>query len=536
MTFRQTQETRGPETGLQPEQLLANCAREDLAHIGSIQPFACILVADPVNLRILACSSNVEAFFGCPASDLLGQELRRRVGEDITMSTALLSRDHGFALPLPGMLELPTGRHHVSLSRHNDHILVEIEPVRATTKSEMQRQAIMHRPLQTHATHSVSEVVAEFAHRFIEIAPFDRVLVYQFLDDWSGRVICEKGQHFQPTLLGLHFPASDIPVQARRQYETMASRLIADTEAAPIAFEGRLPDKGFDLSQVRSRACSKVHLIYLNNMGVRASFSCSIMFRGQLWGLIACHHTTPIHLDLMVRLDCERIARSLSVELMRIHAERKMQMIENFKHSAKALIENLPDNIDSPRDFSTSASGLCDLLEADGLAIVRGDVVHCVGLTPTQEETTIISEIVASKSETRLFKTNCLSAIYPGSLAYAKDIAGLLAISTTSLSQAGSDSLMFIWFRREFLATVNWAGKPEKSDSTVYLSDGTPVLSPRSSFAIWSEEKRHSCRPWTSEQVFKANLWVHNYARKRSLTRILSSDEIPDTLPLNDPE
>lgn len=528
-----------------PDQLLANCALEDLAHIGAIQPYACVLVADPSSQIILACSKNVGRFLGKEPREVVGQHLATLLGQNVAGSTLFISAEEDFALTLPGVHELPGGPHYVSISARSGTMLVELEPVVPSSLTVMQRQQILHRSYRTSGKSSVSEIVAEYADRFIEVAPFDRVMVYQFLDDWSGQVICERGSIFETSMLGLHFPASDIPAQARKLYQTSGSRLIADTQAQPVPMVGlrattpNTTDPSadgedlvltYDLSNARSRACSKVHILYLENIGARASFSCSIMFRGQLWGLIACHHKTPIALDLQVRLDCERIARSVSVELMRVHAERKMQMIENFRLGAASLIEILPENIEHPKDFSPCAEGLCRLLDADGLAIVKGPEIFSIGTVPTDDEVANIAEIIFSKSEGRSFKTNCLASIYPKALTYAKDVAGLLTMSTSNLTSLQPADHLFIWFRREFLATVHWAGRPEKNDTAIYLTNGTQVLSPRSSFEVWAEERKNSCRPWTSEQIFKANLWVHNYMRKRNMARVVSSEDL-DGLP-----
>jgi light-regulated signal transduction histidine kinase (bacteriophytochrome) len=525
--------TDAPEASSSPtfQELMANCAKEDLAHIGAIQTFACILVADPTTRNITACSQNAGDVFQQPTAELLNQKLDTLLGAHIVSSLAVAAMQKSFVLTLPGALALPSGRHHVSLTTQRNTLVIEIEPVITPLLSEAQRQHIIHRPLQTPSPNVLSEVISEFTSRFSELVPFDRIMVYQFLEDWSGQVICEKGTGFPTSMLGLHFPASDIPPQARKLYELSSSRLIADTQTQPVGFVG-VTQPPIDLTMSRARACSKVHIRYLENMAVRASFSCSIMFKGQLWGLIACHHATPMHIDLQVRLDCERLARSLSVELMRIHAERKMQMIENFKQGAAALIERLPDLIGGPQDFAPCGKALCDLLEADGLAIIQGEQVYIFGSVPDTPEILVIHDIVASKADNRFFKTECLSSIYPDAVRYSKEVSGLIAMSTASLARADSQDLVFLWFRKEVVATVQWAGRPEKSDNPIQLTDGTHVLSPRTSFAAWAEERRHTCRPWTSEQVFKANLWVHNYARKRNLSRIMPGEDFGDTTPL----
>jgi chemotaxis family two-component system sensor kinase Cph1 len=514
-------------------ELLANCAKEDLIHIGQIQPSCYFLEADPAQNRVRACSSNVQDLFGFPTQDCIGKCLDELLGNDFCDKFLTVGLEKDSFLTYPSSHRIAERFFHISVSQKPDSIGVEIEPIGFTHLNDTERQKVIHRPLRLSAASSVGEVIEEYAARFLEIAPFGRVLVYQFMDDWSGKVICETGSQLQTSssMLNLHFPASDIPPQARKLYEISPSRVIFDIQAVPADIHGTLDKKVIDLGQVRARASSLVHLLYLENLGVKSSFSCSIMFKNQLWGLIACHNYTPLQLDLKTRLDCERLTRGLAVELMRIHAERKMQMIENFKFGANEIVGLLPNVISRPGDFTDAAQGLMELMDADGLAIIKGKESLIVGNAPTLEELRTIGEIVGSKSDSRFYKVENLSLIYPEASKYADQISGLLAASTTSLANQTDDSIVFYWFRREFVSSVKWAGKPDKSETVFKLQDGTPVLTPRTSFSVWSEERKNSCRPWTSEQIYKANLWVHNYARKELLTREGGSIESFESLP-----
>jgi chemotaxis family two-component system sensor kinase Cph1 len=514
-------------------ELLANCAKEDLIHIGQLQPNCYYLEADPVQNRVRACSSNLQDLLNLPAADCIGKSLDELLGNDFCDKYLTTGLERDSFLTYPSSHQIAESFVHVSISQKADTIGIEIEPIGFSHHIDTERQKVIHRPLRIAASNSVADVVEEYAARFLEIAPFGRVLVYQFMDDWSGKVICETGSqmHVSASMLNLHFPASDIPPQARKLYEISPSRIIFDIDAAPANIIGTLDSKDIDLGLVRSRASSLAHLLYLRNLGVQSSFSCSIMFKNQLWGLIACHNYTAMHLDLKTRLDCERLTRGLAVELMRIHAERKMQMIENFKFGATEIVGLLPNVISNPSDFANAAQGLMELMDADGLAIIKGKQSLIVGDAPTLEELETIGEIVGSKSDSRFYKVDNLSLIYPEASKYSDRIAGLLAASTTSLANQTEESIVFYWFRREFVSTVNWAGKPDKSDSIFKLKDGTPVLTPRSSFNIWSEERKNSCRPWTSEQIYKANLWVHNYARKDALNREGAGVESVESLP-----
>ncbi|MDB6015359.1 MAG: putative bacteriophytochrome [Gammaproteobacteria bacterium] len=69
---------------------------------------------------------------------------------------------------------------------------------------------------------------------------FDRAMVYRFLPDGSGVVAAEDATNGLESFLGLHYPASDIPKQARELYRRNWLRTIPDIEYVP---QPLLPEK-----------------------------------------------------------------------------------------------------------------------------------------------------------------------------------------------------------------------------------------------------------------------------------------------------
>ena len=149
-----------------------------------------------------------------------------------------------------------------------------------------------------------------------DVTGFDRVMVYRFAPDGSGAVIAEaRGSAGINSFLGLNFPASDIPRQARLLYQANWIRNIPDARYAPAVIMpplNPLTGQPLDLSHSILRSVSPVHRQYLANMGVVASVSLSLILRGQLWGLIACHHNAPRYLPHRLRDACELFAEMTS--------------------------------------------------------------------------------------------------------------------------------------------------------------------------------------------------------------------------------
>ena len=143
------------------------------------------------------------------------------------------------------------------------------------------------------ATTTVAGLAQALAAQIRNLTGHDRVMVYRFDQDWNGEVIAEDRREDLEPFLGLHYPASDIPAQARRLYATSWTRVIADvayepSPLVPAATAG--PAEPLDLSLAVLRSVSPIHIEYLTNMGVRASMSVSLIQDGRLWGLVACHH------------------------------------------------------------------------------------------------------------------------------------------------------------------------------------------------------------------------------------------------------
>src|SRR5690606_12540100 len=135
--------------------------------------------------------------------------------------------------------------------------------------------------------------------------------------DGHGSVDAEVRRDGLDSYLGLHYPASDIPRQARELYLRNPIRTIPDARYACVALRPLLrPDTGMplDLSFAVLRSVSPVHLEYLAHMGIRASMSISLVVQDSLWGLISCaHHSGPHLLSYETRSDCESAGRMMSL-------------------------------------------------------------------------------------------------------------------------------------------------------------------------------------------------------------------------------
>ncbi|HRL30860.1 MAG TPA: GAF domain-containing protein, partial [Ottowia sp.] len=149
-------------------------------------------------------------------------------------------------------------------------------------------------------------LLQDAVHMVRELTGFDRVMAYRFRADDSGDIVAEERDAALDPYLGWRFPASDIPAQARRLYIENTMRLIADVGSTPVAVRAAPGvDQPLDMSHGVLRSVSPIHIEYLQNIGVGASMSLSIVLEGRLWGMLACHHRTPRQVPYVTRAACD---------------------------------------------------------------------------------------------------------------------------------------------------------------------------------------------------------------------------------------
>jgi light-regulated signal transduction histidine kinase (bacteriophytochrome) len=326
-------------------------------------------------------------------------------------------------------------------------------------------------------------------------------MVYRFGEDHSGHVVAEKRAHETvESFLDLHYPASDIPAQARELYCKNLVRYIPDATYTPQPLWPVINPKSgrpLDLSLSMLRSVSTIHLEYLGNMGVRASVSLSLVIGGKLWGLIACHARTPLYLNCRLRLALEVFAQLASLHLRTTlelqEATERLKMREvhhrlNLAMNTSGLAEALVD----------SRPNLLDLIAAAGVAVRVDEKNFTLGCTPSDQAITDLAVWLNATKSMGVFHTDQIQVIYPAAAPFVDVSAGILALS---VSRQPRDYV--IWFLPEVVSTVKWAGDPGKP---VVSGPRGERLTPRKSFEVWSETKRGRSRPWRPAEVEAAHL------------------------------
>ena len=478
---------------------LTICDREPIHIPGSIQPHGILFALSGSDFRVSAVSANVAEHLGQAPGDLLDGPLSRLF--DPQSVDAVAETGAQAAGGSPRLVRLQA-RDAVSTEWR---AFVHTSPTGVILEAKLSQPLLKlgvldfladfdHSTKRLQAAGEVNTICTCLAEEVRRLTGYDRVKVYRFGANWNGEVIAESNAGNLPSYLGLHFPASDIPSQARALYTRNPERQIPDVNYAPVPLVV-MGCEPIDLSQAMLRSVSPVHIEYLRNMEVEASMSVSILRQGALWGLVACHHRAPHYVPPELRQACVLLAQLAAWQLGVAEESDVVRRSVGVKTVEALLLKETTAGRDYRDALLTHGNVLLDLLQASGFALSHGSSVTTIGRTPPDDELAGLLTWLAAKG-TPLFETDNLAAGYPGANA-RPDAAGVIAVSL-----GGAARNLMVWFRPEIAHTVTWGGDPNKPVEPVA---GQDRLNPRKSFASWTEDVRGHCRPWARHEVAAAN-------------------------------
>jgi chemotaxis family two-component system sensor kinase Cph1 len=385
----------------------------------------------------------------------------------------------------------------------NGQLLIELEPASGPRPFSFPNTylAVRGTVAELNRATALSELYDITARAVRELTGFDRVMVYRYDRDYNGEVVAEDKRADLNSFLGQHYPASDIPAQARALYEKNWIRLISDVNYVPSPL---VPVTGapIDLTYSTLRSVSPIHIEYLQNMGVGASMSISLLRDGKLWGLIACHHYSGEHTPpYSVRAAAEFLGSTLSLRLVdRVEEQELRARIESQAILAKLTSAMLEQSLPIA-DGLLDAPSLLDLISADGIALDIEGHRQTRGLVPDAAQLSDLARWVTDQGS-EVVATDSLGIIAPELGIDPETASGLLALALR-------DGQYVFWFRAEERVAVDWGGDPH--NKAIATQQGDDVrLSPRKSFERWREIVSMRSLPWTDvEQGDAASLRRH---------------------------
>ena len=469
---------------------LSNCEREQIQYAASIQPHGALVVVSEPDHEILQNSLNAADIIGL-GGDLIGLGLRDIPGDLSEKLKTCLTEDLE-TIPVAVRCHLgETGKPYDCVVHRSamGALIIELEPAGAQIDLSAVIGASLEKLL---GAGSFSALCDEAARVFRDITGYDRVMVYRFDEDGHGSVISEEKETHLEAYLGNRYPASDIPLIARRLYERNRIRILVDVEAEQVPIEPRFwpeSDEDLDMSLCSLRSMSPIHVQYLRNMGVRATLVASLVVSGKLWGLIACHHYAPRTLQYEMKAVCELLSEVVATRIAGLESFARTQAEISVRRIEDRMIETISRDGDWRAALFDSSNTLLQCVDATGAALVFDGQVLSAGIVPGTQDLMAIADWLDSLPDSGVLKTATLG-IEDERFAPLKSVAS--GVIATPVSNTPGEYL--IWFRPEQIHTVTWGGNPFKP---VEVGNDPADLSPRRSFSQWHQSVSGSAVKWS---------------------------------------
>lgn len=498
---------------------LTNCEQEPIHIPGSIQPHGFILGLKQNTYVIDYCSANSNEFINMTHNQLLGKSFEEVFGHEALKALELyIANEQMLSSSLLSVL-LAGENFLCTVHLSNDIYILEAEPVNRDNKkaSDVYDQTSQFL-LYMHDTHTLKELCQLVANGTREITGYDRVMIYRFDKDYNGEVFAESVRDDLEPFLGLHYPHTDIPPQARELYMKNLLRLITDINYTPVPIYtiDDAQDKNLDLSLSILRSTSPIHVQYLHNMGVGATLTISLIYKKKLWGLIACHHYSPKNLTPEVRLAAQLQGHFITSQIDLRQSNEEYEVSRKTNEELKKLNTFSLTGKDAGKfNDLVKAEGILKLCNAAGVAIVFNGGIYKNGITPTDDEIQDMANWLATYTKNGSFCTDKLVDYLPNRLEMCGQTSGLIY---HSLDMDSNNCIL--WFRPETKTEVNWAGDPNKA--IVKDKNG---LSPRNSFKLWKETVSCTSKPWLQPEIVTAATYAYSLQRQINLLIITQEEE-----------
>lgn len=479
-------------------QALPDCASEQLHLSGRIQAHGALIAADLQDRRITYASANTadrigaapDQLFDAPVTSIFSPDEHQRLEQAIEQSGYQPSSPDLYGVRLAADVH---GKVDVILHQVAGQIVIEIE--RSHGDDQANLVPVLYSSQEIGEATSVPEIETAVARAVRSLTGFDRAMVYRFHDDEHGEIVAEDRLPGLVRYLGHHFPASDIPLQARHIYTRKASRYIPDVDEGDVAVVAspRLAGTGLDLSHAALRSVSPFHLEFMRNMDTAASVSFSMADAGRLTRLVSCTSEKPQWLSRSTRRACEllvlqaKLQVSAAEQISRLNDAARRESIRNRLRSAMQTAPDIAEGL-------TSASGdLLELCQAESAATCVDGQYRSIGTAPSEDAVRrIASEIRASRSPGSPWATDRLEK----QTAHDLGAPGCLFVALSAPDD------FVIWFRRDRLRQLRWLGDPR--------AHSVGLLNPRKSFDTWLEQVTGSSVPWTDADLRAARLLAYD--------------------------
>ena len=474
---------------------LTNCDKVPIHLLGRVQSFG-FLIAVTKEWSISHVSKNVSDYIPYNADDLLGKPINNLFADEtlheIKNKLQYLTYGGGAEVLSDVCFNNSEKQFDISVHPSNGNIILDCEPHQGRLTLDDDLAAIRGAANRLKRLPNLDRFYTNTV-RFVKLlVEMDRVMLYKFLPDGTGEVIAEeKNPEIDESFIGLRYPATDIPKQARQLYIQNPFRIISNSSeyGHEILTHQSASDHPLDLSGSVLRSVSPIHIEYLQNMGVKASMSISIIIDGKLWGLIACHnYSEPKTITQSKRNSAILFGQMLSLLLN----DKLTDLEKENRLTAKKRIEEAnqlnDEEITEQSKLAHFAKSFMPELNADGAVVVYENSTKPYGAVPSPESITDIIDFLKTQLDNAIFETNDIQSHIKNKCSTCT--GGIIAVP---ISRLPADYI--IYFRKKAVQKITWAGNPDKP-----VTDGEK-LSPRKSFEAWQEIIENKSDEWTDAEL-----------------------------------
>lgn len=341
----------------------------------------------------------------------------------------------------------------------------------------------------------------------------DRVKIYQFDADGHGQVIAEAiNKNRLPSLKGLHFPAGDIPPQARELFLKARVRSIVDLakeqirlsqpDCPPSTATGELTVEQVrqdSLTNLLQRPVDPCHVEYLTLMGVKSSVVIPLINEEKLWGLLIAHHRQAKTISNRQVQVMQIVAEQLEMAIAQANLFRTVQQ----KAQRETLLNQISHLLYSPLEIDKILpqilATIVPAIDATGVVLCMSDTdtnkINCyqygglpnISTSDWLKLAKLVARDAKIKAIDNLEEQKAIKSLFPA--LQQKQLRSLL-LMPLYYKQENLGNIAF--FRRSIDTEKLWAGNYQEDERQ---------MRPRQSFAEWKEIKQGQAQPWKLHEL-----------------------------------
>ncbi|RYD57841.1 MAG: GAF domain-containing protein [Sphingobacteriales bacterium] len=478
------------------------CGSVPLNFINQIQPYGFLVILKRSDLSIIQVSQNIAGLLNEEPDQLINKSFNQFVEEQETKVFHTRFENKVDKLPVPLTINANGQRKKYLAITHakEEYFILEIEEVQSKDDKDNSfisvYQDIKQAAYAIESADTVEDAYDITLRELKRISGFDKIMIYQFDKDWNGIVVGEIQEEGMESYMGLRFPASDIPKQARQLYLKNPYRQIPDCNYTPVKLYpiiNPLTQTFIDLSDCNIRGVPAVHTEYLRNMKISASMSTRIIKDEKLWGLISCHHRDPKFLSYELCSVFELLSGILSAKFSSIQNKEEYDYSSRLQEIHAKLVEQIYRQGNVVEAISNGDSTILDLLNIEGAAISYKKNLETVGKTPDKNSLKDLIIWLQTNNIDKTFHTTELSDVYEDGLKFTDIASGMIVLPIHA--EKGE---YILGFRPEVVEKVNWGGNPDEAIN--FEKDGKNYH-PRNSFKLWQQTVKNTSLPWQKHEL-----------------------------------